>query len=331
MGSVGKMALIVAAGFANGAATPHRAFAQESGFVAWPAELASRAPALADGMTRELGEGARMIAFGGRDTIKIVFWNPKVWRDDMDSKVLPDKSVPMVRAAMKDVAANVWTTFGRDAGVQLIRVAFVRVVHDRKYTEPIRERPAQELSGLFSRQMLETGQLPGLAIVQREGGTWDDQTQKRIDSRGAAAQGNVPGEGGSAALNDAIERAIGQRPHDINLKGRDTIEVGFWNPSVWWKDEFSRSLPEETLPVVRQMAKRTGEELWKRYGRDGGINVIRIRFDRMYSEVVKGGRLMKPAQVVTGQFTRAATRDGTAGAGAVDDHSEVTAKEKPPE
>jgi hypothetical protein len=24
----------------------------------------------------------------------------------------------------------------------------------------------------------------------------------------------------------------------------------------------------------------------------------------MYSEVVKGGRLMKPAQVVTGQFTR---------------------------
>jgi len=34
------------------------------------------------------------------------------------------------------------------------------------------------------------------------------------------------------------------------------------------------------------------------------INVIRIRFDRMYSEVVKGGRLMKPAQVVTGQFTR---------------------------
>ena len=53
MGSVGKMALIVAAGFANGAAIPHRASAQESGFVAWPPELASRAPALADGMTRD--------------------------------------------------------------------------------------------------------------------------------------------------------------------------------------------------------------------------------------------------------------------------------------
>jgi hypothetical protein len=298
------MALIVAAGFANGAATPHRAFAQESGFVAWPPELASRAPALADGMTREFGQAPRMIAFGGRDTIKIVFWNPKVWQDDMDSRVFPDKSLPMVREAMKDVAAYVWTTFGRDAGVQLIRVAFVRVVHDRKYIEPTHELPAQELSGLFSRQMLETAQLPVVAIVQREGGAWDGQTQKTIDSWRAAAQGNVPGEGGSAALNDAIERAIGQRPHDINVKGRDTIEVVFWNPRLWWKDELSPSLPEETLPVVRQMAKRTGEELWKRYGRDGGINVIRIRFDRMYSEVVKGVRLMKPAQVVTGQFTR---------------------------
>jgi hypothetical protein len=205
---------------------------------------------------------------------------------------------------MRDVAAYVWTTFGRDAGVQVIRVAFVRVVHDSKYIAPTRERPAQELSGLFTRRMLETGQLAGVAIVQREGGAWDEQTQKRIDSWRAVAQGNMPGEGGSAALSDAIERAIGERPHDINLKGRDTIEVGFWNPRVWWNDQLSPRLPEETLPVVRQIAKRTGEELWRRYGRDGGINVIRIRFERMYIEVVKGVRQMKPAQVVTGQFTR---------------------------
>jgi hypothetical protein len=143
-----------------------------------------------------------------------------------------------------------------------------------------------------------------VAIVQREGGALDEQTQKRFDSWRASAQGNVPVEGGSAALNDAIERAIGQRPHDINLKGKDTIEVVFWNPRLWWKDALSPSLPEETLPVVRQMAKRTGEELWKRYGRDAGINVIRIRFERMYTEVVKNMRMMKPAQVVTGQFTR---------------------------
>ena len=114
----------------------------------------------------------------------------------------------------------------------------------------------------------------------------------------------MPGEGGSAALSDAIERAIGQRPHDINVKGRDTIEVGFWNPRLWWNDELSPSLPAETLPVVRQMAKRTGEVLWKQYGRDGGINVIRIRFERMYSQPVNGVRVMNPEQVVTGQFTR---------------------------
>lgn len=304
MGSAGTMALIVAAGFANGAATPHRAVAQESGFVAWPPELASRAPALADGMTRRFDEAPRMIAFGGRDTIKILYWNPKVWRDDMYSKALPDKSVPMVREVMRDVAAYVWTTFGRDAGVQHIRVAFVRVVHERKYIAPTPARPAQELSGDFSRQMLETGELPIVGIVQLEGGAWDEETQKQIDSWRATREGNVPGEGGSAALSDAIERALGERPHDINLKGRDTIEVAFWNPRVWWKDQLSQSLPEQTLPVVRHMAKRTGEELWKRYGRDGGINVIRIRFDRMYSEVVNGGRVMKPAQVVTGQFTR---------------------------
>jgi len=34
-----------------------------------------------------------------------------------------------------------------------------RVVHDRKYTAPTHEQPAQELSGDFSRQMPETGQL----------------------------------------------------------------------------------------------------------------------------------------------------------------------------
>jgi len=147
------------------AAIPARAVAQDTGFVAWPRELASRAPALADGIAREFGQRPRKIAFGGRDTLYLLFWNPKIWRDDMDSKVLPDKSVPMVRAAMKDVAAYVWTAFGHDAGVQLIQVTFVRVVHDRKYTAPTHEQPAQELSGDFSRQMLETGQLEPVRLT----------------------------------------------------------------------------------------------------------------------------------------------------------------------
>lgn len=296
MSSVARLSLILAAGFASGTAIPQRAGAQESGFVAWPRELASRAPALADGMTREFGQPPRMIAFGGRDTIKILFWNPTVWQGDMDSRVFPDKSLPMVRQAMKDVAVYVWTTFARDAGVQSIRVAFVRVVHDKKYISPTHQQPAQEVSGVFSREMLETGQLPMVAIVQREGGAWDEPMQKRIDSLKAARSTH-------AALSHAIERDIGELANEISVKGRDTIEVVFWNPGLWWQYEFSRSLPEESLPVVRQTAKQTALEVWERYGRNAGMNVVRIRFDRMYSEPVNGVRVMKPAQVVTGQFT----------------------------
>ncbi|MFL5615415.1 MAG: hypothetical protein ACJ796_17230 [Gemmatimonadaceae bacterium] len=297
MSSVARLSLILVAGFVSGAAITHRACAQDSGFVAWPRELVSRAPAVADGMTREFGQAPRMIAFGGRDSMNILFWNPTVWQDAMDSRVLPEKSLPMVRAAMKDVAAYVWTTFARDAGVQSIRVAFVRVVHDKKYLAPTHEQPAQEVSGMFSRQMLETGQLPMVAIAQREGGALDERTQKMIDSLKAARSRH-------AALSDAIERDIGELTNEISVKGRDTLEVVFWNPRLWWKDDFSRSLPEESLPVVRQAAKRTAQGVWERYGREAGMNVVRIRFERMYSEPVKGVRVMKPAQVVTSQFTR---------------------------
>ena len=297
MSSVTRLALILAAGFAGGAAIPHRACAQESGFVGWPRELASRAPALADGMTREFGQAPRMIAFGGRDTMKILFWNPTVFQDDMDSRVFPDKSVPMIRGAMKNVAAYVWTTFARNAGVQCIRVAFVRVVHDMKYIAPTHEQPAQEAFGFFTRQMLETGQLPMVAIAQREGGALDEGTQKMIDSSRAARSRH-------ALLRDAIQRDIGELADEITVKGRDTIEVVFWNPRLWWKDEFSQSLPEESLPVVRQTAKLTAREVWERYGQKAGMNVVRIRFDRMYSEPVNGVRVMKPAQVIMGQFMR---------------------------
>ena len=58
----------------------------------------------------------------------------------------------------------------------------MRVVHDSKYLNPEHEAPAQELSGLFSRQMLETGQLPMLATVLREGGALAPDVQKWLDS-----------------------------------------------------------------------------------------------------------------------------------------------------
>src|SRR5438874_4573819 len=102
--------LILVAVVISGAAMPARAVAQDTGFVTWPRELASRAPGLADGIAREFGQRPRMIRFGGRDTMQILFWNPKIWQDDMESKVLPEKSMPIVRAATKDDPAYVWTT-----------------------------------------------------------------------------------------------------------------------------------------------------------------------------------------------------------------------------
>lgn len=178
----GTLRSILASVVFSGAAIPAHAAAQDTGFVAWPRQLASRAPALADGIAREFGERPRMIRFGGRDTIQIQFWNPKIWQDDMESTVLPEKSMPIIREASKNVAAYVWITFGRDAAISFIRVAFVRVVHDSKYLKPKHEVPAQEVYALFSRQMLETGQLPMLATALREGGAWAPDFQKWIDS-----------------------------------------------------------------------------------------------------------------------------------------------------
>ncbi|MFL5614062.1 MAG: hypothetical protein ACJ796_10415 [Gemmatimonadaceae bacterium] len=79
------------------------------------------------------------------------------------------------------------------------------------------------MSGLSSRQMLETGQLPMVAIVQRESGAWDEVMQKRIEALKAARSRH-------AALSDAIERDIGEVVNEISVKGRDTLEVAFWIP-----------------------------------------------------------------------------------------------------
>ena len=95
MRPVARIALILTAGFTGVAATTQRAAAQDSGFVAWPRELASRAPALADGIAREFGQRPSTIAFAARDTLRIVFWNPQVWQDDMYSKPVLSACRPM--------------------------------------------------------------------------------------------------------------------------------------------------------------------------------------------------------------------------------------------
>jgi hypothetical protein len=299
----------------GGTATPNRAFAQDSGFVAWPRELASRAPALADDIARKFGERPRMIAFGGRDTMQILFWNPEIWRGDMDSKVLPEKSVPILREGSKDIAAYVWTTFGRDAGVNVIRVAFMRFVHDSPYLRREHVAPAQEVSAMFSRQMLETGQLPMMAVGLREAGAWSPQFQKWLDSVGKGRQMKttehdsfVRGPKALAprgfALLDSIEKDFGQRPKEFAFTAKDTIDVTFWSPSFWRDDMQSKEFPQASLPLVRQAAERVGGYLWKSYARDAGVDVIRVTFVRMRR--VSSASLTSdiPAQELVGQLTR---------------------------
>ena len=284
---------ILAAVLISGAAMPARAFAQngDTGFVAWPRELASRAPALADGIAREFGKRPRMIAFGGRrDTLYLLFWNPKIWQDDMTSKVLPEKTMPIIREASKNVAAYVWTTFARDAGVNVVSVLFVRVVHDQPYVAPHREVPAQEVSALFTRQMLETGQPANLATVLREGGEWPPAVGNWLDSL-RKTRHSVPPDAvvrgprelapRGFALIDSIQRDFGERPRELAFTAKDTIDITFQNPAFWRNDMQSKEFPDASLPLVREAALHVGGFVWRTYARDAGIDVIRVTFVRI--------------------------------------------------
>ena len=299
MKSLTGSALLLGASLISSAAIPLHA--QDSGFVAWPRELASRAPALADGIAREFGQRPRTIAFAGRDTIRIVFWNPRIWQDDMDSKVLPQKSLPLISAATTNVAAYVWKAIGREAGVSLIDVQFVRVVHDAKYLRPTHEVPAEVVSGPMSRQMIESGQEPMLGILLREGGAWDETIQQRLDS---LEWGPEKGRSERAALAAAIQREIGQPAVDVTMKGVDTMDVVVSNPTFWWKDDTLKALPEASLPVVRQAAKRAAEYIWERRGRDARLEVIRLTFRREWRQLVGNVMLQRPAQDITIPFAR---------------------------
>lgn len=59
---------------------------------------------------RDMSSHHGTIAFGGRDTLFLLFWNPKIWQDDMKSKVLPEKTIPVVREAARNVATYVWNS-----------------------------------------------------------------------------------------------------------------------------------------------------------------------------------------------------------------------------
>jgi hypothetical protein len=86
----------------------------------------------------------------------------------MQSKEFPQASLPLARKAAEQVGGVIWRSYGRDAGINVIRVTFIRV--RRENTALLTgDVPAQELTGELTRKQLETGppRLVSLTMTQR--------------------------------------------------------------------------------------------------------------------------------------------------------------------
>lgn len=144
-----------------------RSAADHQEFLEWPADLAPRAPALADSIERDFGERPYAMLFVGRDTMHVYFWNPRLWRGDQGPQ-LPEESLPLVRKAARHVAAYVLDGFGKDAGVNVVILTFIRARLGTRMarTVPV---PAQEVTTLYSRKMFEPQprEFPTLSISER--------------------------------------------------------------------------------------------------------------------------------------------------------------------
>jgi hypothetical protein len=86
----------------------------------------------------------------------------------MQSKEFPQASLPVVRKAAERIGGILWTSYGRDAGINVIRITFVRMrrVSTALTTSDV---PAQEVTGQLTRKQLETGppQLVSLTMSER--------------------------------------------------------------------------------------------------------------------------------------------------------------------
>lgn len=136
-------------------------------FIDWPPELAARAPALADSIERDFGDRPGVMKFVGRDTMDIYFWDLSFWRNDL-RPTFPEETLPFLREGGKHVAWYVLKVFGRDAGVKVVRLTFIRSkIQDRLGIT--RHVLAQVVSGLYTREMFEPGArvLPALSISER--------------------------------------------------------------------------------------------------------------------------------------------------------------------
>ena len=291
-----------------GAATTKAASAQvtQLEFPRWPAELAPRAPVLSAAIERDFGHRPRWMIYGGQDSLEVLFVNPGLWSSADTSDQIPKESIEIAHEAAKHVAKFVWNNFGRDAHLNSLSILFFRVRRDANGF-PNREVPHGHVQVQFTRQDLETGHLEqGHLIVSIYGGALhhDEATPKDPARPDLFVRGPPVLHPRGWALGDSIEREFGERPHEIDFTSKDTLDVTFWNPTFWRSDMHSKEFLQASMPLASQTAARVAGYLWSRYGRDAGINVIRIRFVR--TRRVNTGNLTSdiPVQALTARLTR---------------------------
>jgi hypothetical protein len=138
--------------------------------VRGPRALADRGLALVEVIARDFGQRPRELSFTTQDTIDLTFWNPAFWRKRVPPAEFQQVLLPLARKAAEDVSAVVWTNYGRDAGINVIRVTFVRM---RKESSALvtRDVPDEELTAVLERKELETGppKLVSVRMIQRPG------------------------------------------------------------------------------------------------------------------------------------------------------------------
>jgi len=136
--------------------------------VRGPRALADRGLALVEVIGRDFGQRPRELSFTATDTIDLTFWNPAFWRKHVEPKEFQQALLPLARKAAEQVGAVVWTNYGRDAGVNVIRITFIRM---RKESSALltRDVPDEQLVGVLERQQLETGppKLMRVTMTQR--------------------------------------------------------------------------------------------------------------------------------------------------------------------
>ena len=141
--------------------TQKRAFSW-NGIIRGPKELVPQGVAIVQNIANDFGEPPGELAFAGKDTIEVTFWDPAFLRD-VPSKTFAEASLPLVRKAAGQVGGVIWHSYGQKAGINVIRVKIIRAL--RGDGGLLMEVPPQEFTGTLTRKELETGQPPRASLT----------------------------------------------------------------------------------------------------------------------------------------------------------------------